>query len=33
MKNYLAVFLGKPEAMDAWRAMPEQNVIRSSRPV
>jgi len=23
MKNYLAVFLGKPEAMDAWRAMPE----------
>ena len=23
MKNYLAVFLGKPEAMDKWRAMPE----------
>ena len=23
MKSYLAVFLGKPEAMDAWRAMPE----------
>jgi hypothetical protein len=23
MKNYLGVFLGKPEAMDAWRAMPE----------
>ena len=23
MKNYLAVFLGKPEAMDAWRTMPE----------
>jgi hypothetical protein len=22
MKTYLAVFLGKPEAMDAWRAMP-----------
>jgi hypothetical protein len=23
MKTYLAVFLGKPEAMDAWRMMPE----------
>jgi hypothetical protein len=23
MKNYLAVFLGKPEAMDTWKAMPE----------
>lgn len=23
MKNYLAVFLGKPEAMDAWKALPE----------
>ena len=23
MKTYLAVFLGKPESMDAWRAMPE----------
>ena len=23
MKNYLAVFLGKPKAMDKWRAMPE----------
>lgn len=23
MKNYLAVFLGKPEAMNEWRAMPE----------
>ena len=23
MKNYLAVFLGKPKAMDKWKAMPE----------
>jgi hypothetical protein len=23
MKSYLAVFLGSPEAMDAWKAMPE----------
>lgn len=23
MKNYLAVFLGKPEAMDTWRTLPE----------
>jgi hypothetical protein len=23
MKTYLAVFLGKPEAMDAWKMMPE----------
>ena len=23
MKNYLAVFLGKPEAMEAWKKMPE----------
>lgn len=23
MKNYLAVFLGSPAAMDAWRALPE----------
>lgn len=23
MKNYLAVFLGKPDAMDAWKAIPE----------
>jgi hypothetical protein len=23
MKNYLAVFLGKPESMDAWKALPE----------
>ncbi|HVX37691.1 MAG TPA: hypothetical protein VHC71_15880 [Hyphomicrobium sp.] len=23
MKSYLAVFLGKPEAMDAWKKMPE----------
>ena len=23
MKNYLAVFLGSPEAMDAWKAIPE----------
>ena len=23
MKNYLAVFLGKPKAMDKWRAMSE----------
>ena len=23
MKTYLAVFLGKPESMDAWRTMPE----------
>ena len=23
MKNYLAVFLGKPKAMDKWGAMPE----------
>ena len=23
MKSYLAVFLGKPDAMDKWKAMPE----------
>jgi hypothetical protein len=23
MKNYLAIFLGKPEGMEAWKAMPE----------
>ncbi len=23
MKKYLAVFLGKPEAMDAWKALPD----------
>ena len=23
MITYLAVFLGKPESMDAWRTMPE----------
>ena len=23
MKSYLAVFLGKPEAMDAWKKLPE----------
>jgi hypothetical protein len=23
MKNYLAIFLGKPKAMDKWKAMPE----------
>ena len=32
MKTYLAVFLGKPEAMDAWKKLPEANASSESRP-